>query len=299
LNLLAPLAETPIHTKHKKSLVLDDLCSDMSHQGQCQDQADLALIRKFPDIFPNFYLLPTPHLDRSCILELREFALNAIENFRWLALAIDQCTTGIEDFFMEWLTHRTILRPEIKGLDLRAYYRTSEFKADFLTFAREHPAAKDFAVHTLLDFEDAMKESTLNDDHVVPIGDLLPLGSVLRWGDLPVRKERMSPIKFSQDVQSVIDGLRFRNASGSTPGHRYYLKREVSTGIEGVNEISHWLACVLQNSNGHHSIRDVVHQFALDIEGLDDAVRDYVAVRVLEESHAKGFLEIYRPRPDA
>src|SRR6202022_4672088 len=50
LNILAPLAETPIHAKHKQDLVLYDLCSDMSHQGRSHNEPDHELIRDYPDI---------------------------------------------------------------------------------------------------------------------------------------------------------------------------------------------------------------------------------------------------------
>ena len=64
LNLLAPLAETPLLTKHKNDLILEELCSCVSHQGLCQDSADVELIVAYPEIFPNFYMIPTPHLDQ-------------------------------------------------------------------------------------------------------------------------------------------------------------------------------------------------------------------------------------------
>ena len=37
LNILAPLSETPLYTKHKDQLTLDELCSDMSHQGRIRE----------------------------------------------------------------------------------------------------------------------------------------------------------------------------------------------------------------------------------------------------------------------
>ena len=76
LNLLAPLAGTPLHSKHKSELILEDLCSGLSHQGRNQNAADVQLIHAYPEIFPNFYVIPTRHLDRGSLFELREFALN-------------------------------------------------------------------------------------------------------------------------------------------------------------------------------------------------------------------------------
>lgn len=279
-------------------LILDDLCSDMSHQGRSQNEADLQLIRQYPDIFPNFYLLPMPHLDRNCVLELREFALNVLERFRWLMIAIDQSTTGIEDFFVEWREHRLGLRRTMKGSDLRHYYRTSEFRADFQSFVRQHLAAKHATVETLLDFEDAIRDSTLAEKSVKPFGSLVAPGCGLRWSDISVKKGRTILIEFSRDIQTVIQGLRFRRESASSRGQRFYVRREVSAGIDGFERISDWLACVLRNSDGRHSIKEIVQQLACDITEVEESLRDYVFVRLLEEAHARGFIEIYRPCPE-
>src|SRR5437016_4885386 len=75
INLLAPLAETPLLTKHKDDLMLEELCSCISHQARRQDRADIEMIIAYPEIFPNFYVIPTPHLERDRLFELREFML--------------------------------------------------------------------------------------------------------------------------------------------------------------------------------------------------------------------------------
>jgi radical SAM superfamily enzyme YgiQ (UPF0313 family) len=54
LNLLAPLAGTPIHARHQKELALEELCSQMSFQSRRQNSADRELIRQHPEVFPNF-----------------------------------------------------------------------------------------------------------------------------------------------------------------------------------------------------------------------------------------------------
>ena len=123
LNLLAPLAETPIHSKYRDQLTLEELSSNQGHQGRRQNSLDRELIRKFPDIFPNFYLLPTPHLNRYCLLELREFHHSmAPTKFRWLLISIQRSGADILDVFSAWRTHRLRLQPDLHGWDLRSYY---------------------------------------------------------------------------------------------------------------------------------------------------------------------------------
>jgi len=69
LHLLAPLAETPLHSLHRQELILDDVMSDMSYQGWRQDPVDREMIQAHADIFPNFYSIPTAHLDRRYVKE--------------------------------------------------------------------------------------------------------------------------------------------------------------------------------------------------------------------------------------
>jgi len=88
LHILAPLAETPLHSEYREKLFFDDIFSDMSHQGWRQDPIDRAMINDHPEIFPNFYALPTPNLDRQYLKELRDFILKGMGWFRWLLVAL-------------------------------------------------------------------------------------------------------------------------------------------------------------------------------------------------------------------
>jgi radical SAM superfamily enzyme YgiQ (UPF0313 family) len=298
LNILAPLAETPIHSEHRQTLILDKLCSDMSHQGCKQNEADLWLIREYPDIFPNFYLLSLQYLDRQCLLELREFMLNALARFRWLIVAIDQNANGIGNLFREWRKYRFILRPGQQGFDLRRYYRTSEFCADFQSFIRQHSVAKHTVVKILLDFEDAMRNSILADQSVKPFGSLVAPGCELWWNDIPVKKAATTMIEFPHDIQMLIQEFRLKSGLPSSHARQFYLRREVSPGIDKIEQISDWLACVLRNCDGRHNIGEVVEQLDRDITELEESVREYAFVRLLAGAHAEGFIEIYRPSPD-
>ena len=298
LNILAPLAETPIHSKHKDVLVLDALCSDMSHQGCRQNEADLRLIREYPGIFPNFYLLPLRYLDRNCLLELREFMLNALARFRWLIVAIDQSTHGIGNFFSEWRKYRITLRPGLQGLDLRRYYHTLEFCDDFQSFIRQHPIFEHADVRAISDFDDAVRDSTLNDRSITPIGSLLAPGCKLWWSDIPVKKTRMTLFEFSGDIQMLIHGFSLKDTAPSSGARRFYLRRETSPGSNRIEQISDWLASVLRNCDGRRSIREVMKQLTDDITELEESLKDYALLRLLEGAHAQGFIEIYRPSPD-
>jgi hypothetical protein len=185
LGILAPLAATPIYSKHKEDLELDELCSDVSQQGSQRNDADMQLIRTYPDLFPNFYLVPTPFLDRGCLLELREFALVGVDHFRWLFTAFHQGSTGILDFFREWREYRVRLRPSLTGRDLRRYYRV-EFRGDFLRFVRTHQIGKNPIVEALLDYEDRLSHSFISEGEYIATGTPVPAESDLRVHDTDV-----------------------------------------------------------------------------------------------------------------
>lgn len=299
LNLLAPLAETPLHGKYKNQLTLETLCSDVSHQGEQQNEKDVALIREYPEIFPNFYLLPTPNLDRNLLLELREFALIGVEHFRWLLVALDQVTTGMLDLFSEWRQRRLDLWPGLDGLEIRRYYRSKTFRADFLHFAREHPASENPVVQTFLEYEDAIRFGASSEGAVTPMGVPLPPGSALWWTDIPVRKKRSRVIELRCDIQRVVDALRHRTEPEWVRGHYFYVAREVTNGNEYLEMISDWVACALRVCDGSRSIEQVVQQLSHEIPGIEEDVREYAFVRLLEGVHADGLIEMYRSASEA
>ena len=299
LNLLAPLAETPLHWKYKNQLTLETLCSDVSHQGEQQNEKDLALIREYPEIFPNFYLLPTPSLDRNLLLELREFALMGVELFRWLLVALDQVSIGMLDIFSEWRQRRLHLWPDIDGFEIRRYYRSKIFRTDFLHFAREHPAGKNSLVQIFLEYEEAMRLGASSDDAATPKGVPLPPGSALWWTDIPVRKQRSRVIELPCDIQRVIDALRQRTEPEWVRSRCFYVAREVTDGSEALDMISDWVACALRVCDGSRSIEHVVQQLSHEIPGIEKDVHEYALLQLLEGVHADGLIEIYRTGSDA
>jgi len=293
LNLLAPLAETPLHTKYRGELVLDELCSDMSRQGTNEEENDLRLIRKYPDIFPNFYLLPTPQLDRKLLLELREFALNATQKLRWLLVAIDQAV-GMLDFFADWHRHRLHLSPGLSGLPLRRYYRTSAFHKHFLDFVRSHSVASSPSVAALLDYEDALQSMPSDVPAINPVGSTVPRGNNLWWTDIPIRNPTTIFFELSCDIDDVLDRLQDHRDPAASAGAYFYVARHLPAGNHEVQKISNWLGCVLRACDGHRSIQQIVERLAVEIPEIPEPMRNYAFVQLLQGAQEKGLLDIYR-----
>jgi radical SAM superfamily enzyme YgiQ (UPF0313 family) len=295
LNLLAPLAGTPIYSKHKDKLVLEELCSSMSQQARRRDDADLQLIRMYAEIFPNFYVVPTPHLDRSRLLELREFALMGAVRFRWILSAIHQNTAGILDFFFEWRRHRLRLRPGLEGSDLRHYYRMDDFSKEFLGFVRAHRAGRAKAVKALLDYEDVWRSSALGDTRTRPTGKLVPRGAALYPGDIPVREGHVRVFELACDIQRIVDALKLGATAVRVRGGRhFYVTREVSRSIDRVDRVSDWMAHLLHLCDGLRSIEEIVPQLSPNLPEVDDRLHEYVCMRLLKGAQAEKLIAIYR-----
>jgi radical SAM superfamily enzyme YgiQ (UPF0313 family) len=157
LCILAPLADTPIYKDHKDHLVFDDVISDMSFQGWRQDPADCEMIAEHPDIFCNFYSVPTPFLDRRLLKEIREFILNAMQAFRWLLIGVHQDSGDLVTVFLEWRSWRAKHKAPFPENNPTIYYPQPAFHSDFLEFLRTeylpNRSKCPEAIKTLADYE--------------------------------------------------------------------------------------------------------------------------------------------------
>jgi len=153
LHILAPLAETPYQSQYRDQMKLDGIFSDMSYQGWRQDDVDRDLISRHPDIFPNFYALPTS-LDRSYLKELRDFLLYGDKWCRWLLVALRRECPDVLTLFDEWLVWHS--RHKIaQGDDSTAFYLHMDFQKAFLDFTAGQLLPKSgiqIALQTLIDF---------------------------------------------------------------------------------------------------------------------------------------------------
>jgi hypothetical protein len=250
INLLAPLAGTPLHTSYADQLALDDYCSDMSHQGLSQAVEDLDLIRTYPDIFPNFYMMPSPELDRSILFELREFLGMAVEHFRWLLCAVAQ-RTSLLLFHRDWMAWRQATRGSASPGDLRRYYAGFPSRHDFLQF---------------------METSSLRSDPV--IATLLRVEEILRSANEPLtagEDQRLSLTPYVQSIELDYDMTHLTqsiaNGTEAIADKSFYATRQEPGGAIRLNQISPFLANVLTlcRTGKEAQIDDCIrHEFGLD-----------------------------------
>jgi radical SAM superfamily enzyme YgiQ (UPF0313 family) len=134
LVILAPLAGTPVHQQHKEELFLEDADSDMSYRGWDQGPEEKKMITEHPEIFPNFYSIPTTHVDQEYLKELRDFLLNGIKGARRLLLELRLAGGDMLSVFEDWRAWRSKNKGGRRRDDLAAYYAGASFPHDLLEF---------------------------------------------------------------------------------------------------------------------------------------------------------------------
>lgn len=130
IGLLAPLPATPLFTQYRKHLLFDGVYSDMSYQAWEQDLSDRALIKQYPNIFSNFYGLPSK-ADRQYVAKLRHFLMYGLNRARWLMIAFANAYPSVTGVFDQWSAWRRI------DSYPSSYYGSFQFALDLCRFVRE------------------------------------------------------------------------------------------------------------------------------------------------------------------
>lgn len=294
LNLLAPLAATPIYFQHRDTLVLRELCPDMSHQARVQRQEDLDLIKAYPKIFPNFYFVPTPHLCDEMLFELREFMVVGTERFRWLLVAIDEASPDILSVIEQWREYRVrVVAPELRGSALRQFYRRAEFVTAFTSFVESHPVGTDEAVRACLEFYGTFGHVKPVSCETIPADEyLLGAGSCVKWSDCPVRARNLDMLSMSCDMQEVVDQLTTGKRRPWERIRHFYVSKVGSDGE--VFQISDWMFNALCCCDGTRNIRSVITQLWDCVSDIDEENREYLLVQLIERMEAEGYVKRYR-----
>src|ERR1043165_6160396 len=94
------------------------------------------MIAAHRDIFSNFYSVPTPHLDRPFLKELREFLMNGMSRFRWLLVGLHQDGGNMVGVFAAWRRWRNERKGPFPGNNPTVYYAGPAFHSEFIEFVR-------------------------------------------------------------------------------------------------------------------------------------------------------------------
>ena len=255
-----------------------------------QNEADRELIRTYPQIFPNFYLLPTPGLERRRILELREFLLMASERLRWLLVALHR-HAGVMEIFDAWRERRQALHPDLSGWSVRHYYMLEASRNDFIQFVDERLAEfPDPAVRALVSYHRALVAADAGararpEDEPVS-------GPILR-NHVPFREPKAHVLELDWDIQRVIDALK-RDEPPLARQRRKYYRTEESGGVRRLIEINALVHRALELCDGSHTVKEFTARMAPQFD-CASRLRRYAAECLLEDLRKEGLISIYAP----
>ena len=127
VGILAPLGGTPVYNKHRTELRFDPIQADFSYSTWYDDTHQFEMIKSDPEIFSNFFAVPTS-IPRRYLFELKLFFHAGFHRFRWLLQAAHQEMGGILKVLDQWLLYRS------EPPNLVNYYISPRFKHDLIAF---------------------------------------------------------------------------------------------------------------------------------------------------------------------
>lgn len=263
LQILAPLAGTPIQTQHRDKLVLDDCLSDMSYRGWPQTAEDHRMIVEQAEIFSNFYSVPAQWLRREFITELRDFLLNGMKLFRWLLVGVHQDSGNIVDVFQQWQDWRSNRQHGFPDNDRGAYYSHGSFAGDFIEFVQSHyiPGVghASIALGALADYESALRstrtQKAVSDDSSPAIAD----AEFISPDSRPQLNPGIRVIQLDADYQEIIRRLRNRQELKNVA------RKQVTVVVTpaAVLQLSPLSAELLRMCGGQNTVREITEEFFL------------------------------------
>ena len=297
LNLLAPLANTPLYLKHSHELTLNEFCSDVTQQGRLQDPEDADLIRKYPEIFSSFYLVPTPHLDRATLFELQEFVNSGLLRFRWILAAAGQTTIGIATVFRDWVKERKSLHPGLAGSELRLYYRLPRFAAEFCDFLSAHPAANDPKLRAFLEFYEAMNAEPLSRPSPHFHGTEVKCEQAAAPADVAARRNNSRIVECEWDIGLAMDAVTHGQDLELEPGRHFYVIPE-AVDQASMFEVSIYIATLAKLCDGR-TVEELMRALKDVIVVTPESAHMEIYKALLEEARSEGIIALFRTSPAA
>jgi len=263
LSLLAPLAKTPIERIYQEELVFDNLFSNISHQGYRQDQEDLTLIRDYPVVFPNFYGVPTQHIERAYFKEVHDFVFGVTLWFRWLPLGLMQDSGNFLNVCDLWLSWRDDFCRTAFEKDGAPYYARSEFRDDFIKFTEEEyiPRVAKFPelMQVLVRVEDGAWNGNLETTDQGCVHGPENISGPSYPYRLPLLKELELGWDFGELVKCLRNGSELSNVSRRPVS---VVVRRVGQKEVDVRQLPPLLASLLALCDGKKTVEDIAELLA-------------------------------------
>jgi radical SAM superfamily enzyme YgiQ (UPF0313 family) len=278
LSLLSPLAQTPIQTEHKDQLVFDGLFSNITYQGYRQDPRDVELVQKYPAVFPNFYGVPTQHLERRYFKEVHDLLFGLTVWFRWLPIGLMRDSgdfLDVCDLWFAWSNNRrqeTTSEEAASKIDVAApYCFRSDFRDDFVDFVEDayipQVAKWPELMHVLAQVEGggAPAESEAQDQRSED-----PCLSIVTGDAYPYHLSLLREVELNWDFDELVGCLRRGSDFANVSARRVtVLVKALAEGGLEVRQLPPLLASLWRVCDGSRTVRDITELFAARDLGLD------------------------------
>jgi hypothetical protein len=301
LCILAPLADTPIYKQHRSNLIFDDVISDMSFQGWKQDPADVKMIEDYPELFPNFYSVPTPFLDRQLIKELREFVLSGMQVFRWLLIGLHQDSGNLLDVFNQWRKWRIRNKEPMPDDNVRVYYTQPTFHREFLEFVRSHyltvSSRARVAISTLADYEAAFAPGAAESPaQTAPEGRRVDKDGLISLDSRASVAPGIHVTQLDADYQVIVELLRRKSPITSVPIRQVTLvTHENQQHRTEILQLSQASAQLLPLCKDGKTVREIARELpasGLQVPGVPD---EKVCLFGIEVLRRQGLVDLEAP----
>ncbi len=300
LCLLAPLAETPIETEHRGALIFDDIISDMSFQGWQQDPLDREMIAEHPDIFPNFYSVPTPHLDRQFLKELREFLLNGMAGLRWLLVGLHQDSGDLMKVFAAWREWRELNKGPYPNGNATSYYAGCSFSGEFIEFVRSKylptSAKAQLAITSLVDYEESLEATLRNPEKQASKSEqdeIKDCGGLVTSERVPVLKPHVALTVLGANYNKTIKCLRRKGRLGRIPADQVTVAtRQTPDKRLEILQLSELSTELLRLCDGNRTVSEIADEFYLYAQEIDGVPGRKASILGLELLRQQGLLAL-------
>src|SRR5689334_20326998 len=287
-SLLAPLAATPVYDQHKHHLVFDQIYSDMSHQSWQQDPIEIEMIKAHPEIFPNFYAIPTDELERSYVKEAIDFVTYLATWFRWLPVAVLQDSGDLLRVFDRWLQWRgereSTRADEDNGWT--PYYSHRRFQHEFLEFVETCYLAEMAHAPAAI--------AAIARTERVPVRDqrqrVIEETDSLDETTVPYLLDSLSVVDLEVDYKELISCLR--NKTGLDQVSTCNATVVFSNADEDLNvwQLSPLSGALLRLCDGQRTVADLIREFSSLETALTDIPSDKVCLFGLMQLLEDGFI---------
>jgi len=287
-SLLAPLAATPVYDQHKHHLVFDQIFSDMSNQSWQTDPLEIEMIKTHPDIFPNFYAIPTDVLDRRYVKEVIDFVTYLATWSRWLPVAILQDSGDLLNVFDRWQKWRLERRPSESDevIAWTPYYSHRRFHNEFIEFVQTCYVPEMANAPVAIAAVARTESAPARDEHKPVVNET----ESFEGSTVPYQLETLFVTNVEVDYQELIASLRSKTDLKRVSPADVTVVFSDDRGELNVWQLPPLAGTLLRLCDGQRSIAEIIPEFSLLGIELDGIPVEKACLFGLMQLRADGFI---------